>query len=160
SGNLGTVSAPTQPTSYTYDSLGNLTQVQQGSQTRTFVYDAMSRLKQATNPESGAIGYTYYDNSNLQTRTDARNVLTTYVYDGLNRVVTRTYSGPAPGGTTPPVTYGYDAASVPNSRGRLTSVTSSVSSYSYGSYDAFGRLLSGTQTTDGQPYTMTYQYNL
>src|SRR5262249_39217853 len=143
-GNLGSVATPTQPTSYTYDSLGNLTHVQQGNQSRTFTYDSLSRLRQATNPESGAIGYTYYDNGNLQTRTDARNVLTTYTYDGLNRLVTRTYSGPAPGGTTPAVTYGYDAASVSNSKGRLTSVSSSVSSYSYGGYDAAGRVLSGT----------------
>jgi YD repeat-containing protein len=58
------------------------------------------------------------------------------------------------------VTYGYDAGAVPNSKGRLTSVSSSVSSYSYGSYDVMGRVLTGTQTTDGQPYTMSYQYNL
>ncbi|MEK6287871.1 MAG: hypothetical protein AABO57_19300, partial [Acidobacteriota bacterium] len=160
-GNLGTVTAPVQPTNYTYDSRGNLTQVVQGSQSRSFVYDGLSRLKQATNPESGTINYTYDDNGNLQTKTDARSVVTTFAYDGLNRVTTRTYSGPAPGGTTPGVTYVYDTLGAgQNGKGRLTSVSSSVSSYSYGSYDVMGRVLTGTQTTDGQNYSMSYQYNL
>ncbi|MEK6304171.1 MAG: hypothetical protein AABO41_26080, partial [Acidobacteriota bacterium] len=152
-GSLGLVGSPTQPTSYTYDSRNNLTQVAQGGQSRSFVYDGLSRLKQATNPESGSINYTYFDNSNLQTKSDARGVVTTYGYDGLNRVTSRTYSGPAPGGTTPAVTYVYDTLGAAlNGKGRLTSVSSSVSSYSFGSYDMMGRLLTGTQTTDGQPY--------
>jgi YD repeat-containing protein len=161
SGNLGLVTSPVQPTSYSYDSRGNLTQVVQGSQTRSFVYDALSRLKQATNPESGTINYAYDDNSNLLTKTDARGVVTAYAYDGLNRVTSRTYSGPAPGGTTPAVSYVYDTLGAAlNGKGRLTSVSSSVSSYSYGSYDVMGRPLTGTQTTDGNSYTMSYGYNL
>jgi RHS repeat-associated protein len=151
---------PVQSTSYSYDALGNLTQVVQGGQTRTFIYDALSRLKTATNPENLAINYTYFDNNNLLTKTDARNVVTTYGYDGLNRVKTRLYSGPSPGGATPGVTYTYDAAGVPNSKGRLTSVSSSVSTYSYTNFDAAGRVLACTQSTGGQPYNMSYQYNL
>jgi len=159
-GSLGTLTAPTQPTSYAYDSRGNLTQVSQGGQTRSFVYDGLSRLTQATNPESGAISYTYDGDGNLKTKTDARSVVTTFNYDGLNRVTSRTYSGPAPGGTTPAVTYTYDTLGAAlNGKGRLTSISSSVSSYSYGSYDVMGRAVTGTQTTDGQNYTMSYQYN-
>ncbi|MEK6322106.1 MAG: RHS repeat-associated core domain-containing protein [Acidobacteriota bacterium] len=160
-GSLGSVTAPTQPTSYTYDSRGNLTQVAQGSQTRSFIYDGLSRLKQATNPESGTISYTYDDNGNLKTKTDARGVVTTFAYDGFNRVVTRTYSGTQPGPSTPAVTYVYDTLGAGlNGKGRLTSVSSSVSSYSYGSYDVMGRVVTGTQSTDGQNYAMSYQYNL
>lgn len=160
-GNLGSVSAPVQPTKYSYDVLGKLTRVEQDTQpARRFVYDALSRLKQAANPENGTINYAYDDNGNLLTRTDARTVVTTLSYDGLNRVISKTYSGPGPGGTTPTVTYSYDDAAVPNSKGLLTAVTSSVSRYSYGSYDAMGRVLTGTQTTDGQSYPMSYQYNL
>jgi YD repeat-containing protein len=110
------------------------------------------------NPESGTINYDYYDNGNLWHKTDARGVVTTFTYDGLNRVVTRTYSGPAPGGTTPAVTYTYDTLGAAlNGKGRLTSVRSSVSTYSYGSYDVVGRIVTGTQTTDGQNYAMSYQ---
>lgn len=166
--NLGSVTSPVQPTSYFYDALGNLTVVQQGGQQRIFTYDSLSRLTSAKNPEqvntSGqmvATTYAYYDNGNLQTKTDARSVVTTYVYDGLNRATSRTYSGPAPGGTTPGVNYVYDTLGAGlNGKGRLTSVSSSVSSYSYGSYDAMGRVLTGTQTTDANSYPVSYQYNL
>jgi uncharacterized protein RhaS with RHS repeats len=59
------------------------------------------------------------------------------------------------------VTYVYDTLGASlNGKGRLTSVSSSVSSYTYGSYDVMGRVLTGTQTTDGQAYSMSYQYNL
>ncbi|MEK6324032.1 MAG: hypothetical protein AABN33_20510 [Acidobacteriota bacterium] len=58
----------------------------------------------------------------------------------MNRVTTRTYSGAPPGSTTPGVTYIYDGTATLNLKGRLTSVSSSVSSYSYGSYDVVGRV--------------------
>jgi len=93
SGSLGTVASPTQPTFYVYDVLDDLTTVTQGGQTRTFVYDSLKRLKQATNPEGGAVDYTYDANSNLLTKQDARLITTTYAYDALNRVISRTYAG-------------------------------------------------------------------
>jgi len=59
------------------------------------------------------------------------------------------------------VTYAYDTLGASlNGKGRLTSISSAVSTYGYGRYDVMGRVLSGTQTTDGQSYTMSYQYNL
>jgi RHS repeat-associated protein len=160
-GSLGSLSSPNQPTSYIYDSRGNLTQVSQGGQSRTFTYDGLSRLKQANNPESGATNYTYYDNGNLETKTDARGVVTTLTYDGLNRITTRIYSGAQPGPSTPAVTYTYDTLGAGlNGKGRLTSVSSSASSHSYGSYDVMGRPVTSTQSTNGQNYNFSYQYNL
>src|SRR5207245_6851060 len=44
--------------------------------------------------------------------------------------------------------------------GRLASVSSSVSSYSYSSYDALGRALSASQTLGSQTYSMSYSYDL
>ena len=155
SNSLGSTSSPVQPTSYAYDVLGNLLTVTQGSQTRTFNYDSLSRLRSALNPESGTITYNYDDNGNLSNKIDARNIVSTYGYDALNRVISRSYSD-----GTPTVTYVYDAAGIANSKGKLTSVSSSVSSYGYSSYDALGRVLGGTQTTDGQAYTMGYDYDL
>jgi RHS repeat-associated protein len=146
---------PAQPTSYTYDTLGNLTQVSQGIQTRTFSYSSLSRLTSATNPESGTISYQYDANGNLTQKTDARGVTATYAYDALNRAVSRTYSD-----STPAVTYTYDASTVTNSKGRLTSVSSSVSATSYSGYDAVGKIIGSSQTTDNQSYSMTYGYNL
>jgi RHS repeat-associated protein len=156
-------------TGYAYDARGNLKIVSQGRQTRTFAYDGLSRLKSATNPEVCAqqatggcspvpVTFAYDAASNLKSKTDARGVITSYDYDALNRPVTRSYSAPAGLPSTPAVTYAYDTA--PNGTGRLASVTSSVSAYSYDSYDAIGRVKSSTQTTDGQRYRMSYAYDL
>jgi RHS repeat-associated protein len=142
-------------TSYSYDTLDNLTTVSQGAQTRTFSYDSLKRLTSATNPESGTIQYLYDNDGNLQQKTDARGITTTYVYDQLNRVTTRSYSD----GVTPAVNYYYDTLT--NGKGRLTSVSSSISTTSYGQYDAMGRVKQSTQTIDGQTYTFSnYNYNL
>jgi YD repeat-containing protein len=102
-GNLGTVDAPVQPTTYSYDALGNLTLVQQGGQQRQFVYDSLSRLREAYNPEQVnsssqqvATTYSYDDASNLLSRTNPTGSAVSFTYDGLNRVLTKTLSS---GGT-------------------------------------------------------------
>jgi RHS repeat-associated protein len=164
-------------TTYEYDVLDDLTTVTQGVQMRTFSYDSLKRLTSATNPESGTIGYTYDDNGNVTTHTDARNVVTCYGtwggsscdtrtgYDALNRPMKKTYSDSTPG-----VTYTYDDSSVSNSKGRLTQVSSTVSKTNYfgydtmgqviGGYDAMGRVTASSQVTNGQTYTFAYGYNL
>jgi RHS repeat-associated protein len=163
--NLGSTSAPVQPTSYAYDVFGNLLKVTQGSQPpRSFTYDALSRLRTATHPESGTVNYEYDEDGNLTKKIDSRfvpnssttRIATSYAYDALNRVTSRSYND----GMTPTASYVYDAENVANSKGRLTSVSSSVSSYSYGEYDELGRVKKGTQTTDGQAYVMSYDYDL
>ncbi len=141
-------------TSYSYDTLDNLMTVSQGSQTRTFVYDSLKRLASATNPESGTVSYQYDNNGNLTQKTDARGVVTTFAtYDALNRPTTRSYSDGTPG-----VTYAYDSAT--NGKGRLASVSSSVATYSYSSYDALGRATGGTQIIGSQSYSVGYTYDL
>jgi RHS repeat-associated protein len=147
-------------TSYSYDTLDNLITVTQatptqGTQTRNFVYDSLKRLTSASNPESGAISYTYDPNGNLLTKTDARPVTATYAYDSLNRATTRSYSD-----GTPAVTYTYDSTSITNGKGRLASVSSSVSTYSYNGYDAMGKPTSATETLGSQNYSVGYTYDL
>jgi YD repeat-containing protein len=115
----------TVATNYAYDKLSRLQTITQGSQTRTFTYDALGRLKTEKHPESSAAGssysYTYDANSNILTKTDARGITTTFVYDELNRVTSKSYSD-----GTPPVTYFYDSQpagspiSIQNPVGRLT----------------------------------------
>src|SRR5260370_7316472 len=108
-------SLTTQYTTNAYNVLNELTTVTQGSQTRTYVYDALGRLLSATTPESGttcfgsvtgttcnADGYDQYDN--LQKRTDARGVLTSYGYDTLNRLTGISYN--VSGATGVPATAG------------------------------------------------------
>ncbi|MFY9622207.1 MAG: hypothetical protein WAQ99_20495 [Pyrinomonadaceae bacterium] len=129
--------------------LGNLRHVYQGTQTRTFIYDSLSRVRTAQNPESGTITYTYDDNGNLLTKVDARSITSSYVYDSLNRVTSRTYSD-----GTPPVSYVYDTLAQ-NGKGRLTSISSNVSSYNYSGYDAMGRVTGASQGIGTQTYTIT-----
>src|SRR5215217_2882077 len=142
-------------TSYDYDVFGNLRHVYQGAQTRTFNYDSLSRLRSAVNPESGTINYMYDDNGNLLTRTDARGVVSTYAYDALNRPTTRSYSD-----GTPTVTYSYDAIGIANSKGRLTSVSSSIANYNYSGFDGMGRINGSSQIMGSQIYTASYTYDL
>lgn len=163
-------------TNYTYDVFGNLRKVAQGSQERYFAYDSLGRLIRTKNPEqdvnSGlpsvtdpitgwsqwSTAYTYDANSNLETLTDPRGVVTTNAYDQLSRIKTITYTNDPT--NTAPVTFNYDASDVANSKGRLTSVVSSVSTYNYTEYDSLGRIKSSSQITDGRPpYAMSYGYD-
>ncbi len=151
-GNLGSASAPSQPTSYTYDVLSNLRRVDQGSQQRFFMYDSLSRLRRAKSPEQAAgslasnmtdsvtgnaqwsMAYDYDNNGNLTARVDARDVTTTYAYDALNRNTSVSYSD----GTTPAVYRYYDSAT--NGRGRLYwDQAVGVSANAFTAYDAVGR---------------------
>lgn len=175
-GTLGGYVSPAQPTAYTYDPLGNLTSVRQGGQlqngqyaggqTRSFTYSSLARLTSALNPEvcqeqpqggcaPAAVTYEYDAAGNLKKKTDARGVVTAYSYDALGRVTSRSYTD-----GTPAVTYAYDDPEVPHSKGRLTSVGSSVSTYVYASYDARGRVRGSAQTTGGTTYVMTYEHDL
>ena len=159
-GNLGTISAPAQPTVYTFDTLDNLVQVNQGIQVRSFNYDSLGRLRQANNPETGTINYNYDFNGNKIKKTDAKGVETNYIYDTLNRITTRTHSD-----GTPTVTYTYENPNIPYSKGKLTKVSSSSTSTglmetNYTQFNQLGELLASQQITNGQTYYFAYQYNL
>lgn len=167
-------------TDYVYDALGNLRKVRQasaqGAQERYFAYDSLGRLVRTSNPEQEtnaslpqhtdpitgreqwATAYSYDVLNGTRTATDPRGVVTTTAYDQLGRVKSVSHTNdPA---NTPTVTYTYDAADVPNSKGRVTSITSSASTYRYTGYDALGRLTGSAQVTEGQTYAMSYGYDL
>lgn len=167
--------ALTQSTTYDYDARGNLKQVHQGEQTRTFNYDSLGRLVSSITPETGAIGngftsYEYDIASNLTKRTDPRNIVTTYTYDTLNRLLTRSYSD-----STPTATYFYDGNLPANlappgfipqfAMGRTTAVVTQTTTREqatglFHTYDNVGRIPQSIQLLDGQYYITNNQYNL
>lgn len=95
---------PIWVTTYTLDALGNLTQVvQNSSHQRSFTYDSLSRLLTSSNPETGAITYTYNPDGTLLTKQDGRLITTSYTWDALLRQTGATYSN-----GDPSITYTYD----------------------------------------------------
>jgi YD repeat-containing protein len=190
----GTSQAPSMETDYGYDFLNNLLSVNQcgalctspasnGPIVRSFQYDSLSRLLSATNPETGRVTYSYDANNNLKTKIDARGVTTSYQYDLLNRVLSKSFSGDV--SKTPLSCYQYNASSAacsqanPNWIGRLTnawtqsaSTTSSCSTSasfltkrSISCYDEMGRITNEQQYTlasqaSGVNYLPQYIYDL
>ncbi len=163
---------PAQSTNYSYNTLGSLVKVSQGSQNRFFKYDSLGRLIRLRQPEQAtnsalllgdiitanndwSIGSTYDNNGNVLTTTDAKNVVTTYTYDALNRPLTRSYND-----GTPAVTNTYDAAGVDYSKGQLTEVSNSISTSKFTQFDNLGKPKVSQQITEGNTYTSSYQYNL
>lgn len=155
-------------TTYSYDALDDLITVSQGGQTRSFSYDSLKRLLSATNPESGNVCYGtrvsgvcqadgYDDDGNLLHRTDARGVQANYTYDALGRMLTTSYANDS--NSTPTVTYSYDP-NITYGKGRLSSVSSTVSTSNYTVFDALGRVKTASQVMGAQTYTMTYTYDL
>jgi len=96
------------------------------------MYDSLKRLLRTRNPEQStlgsltlsdpisgnsawSIGYQYDSNGNLTQKTDARGVVSTYVYDALNRNTTVDHSDTA--SINPDVKRFYDGAT--NGKGRF-----------------------------------------
>jgi RHS repeat-associated protein len=145
-------------TVYGYDALDNFLSVQQKGndansanwRTRTFTYNSLSQLLTAYNPESGVISYTYDNDGNVATKTDARGIITCYgslngsactpSYDELHRMKDKTLSD-----GTQNSSYVYDASSfwgvtVENPVGRRIASTAAAGSLgSIVSYDVMGR---------------------
>ena len=169
----------TLQTSYTYNVLNELTQVTEGSQTRSFVYDALGRLTSSSIPEmlvnsvqhSTSLFYDQWDN--MTSRTDGRGVVTTYSYDGLNRLAAVGYSVGSSGVTAPAnvckapgassnnasicFTYGTTPASYNN--GLLVSMTDTLGSENY-TYNSLEQLTQLQKLINGTTYTMGYSSNL
>ena len=170
-------------TSYTYNVFNQLAQVTQGAQTRTYVYDALGRLNSSTTPEAGTVCLgTYsgttcqangYDNwNNLLYRTDARGVVTNYLYDSLNRLTGITYpTVPAGVAAMPNVceangatsnnanvcfTYGTSATSYNNGLPLTMTDPTGSESYTYNSLEQVTQLQKVIGTT---VYPISYTYN-
>jgi RHS repeat-associated protein len=160
-------------TTYNYDLLDNLVQINQGGQIRKFKYDSLSRLTFELTPEQDATindgtgvfwstQYTYTGFGAIETLKDARGVLTTYGYDGLNRPFTITYntSGAPAVEPTTNVSINYNNfSSQVTGNGKVSFITDGAGREDY-SYDGLSRLASKTRTIDVvNQYTTGYEYN-
>ncbi|MBI4854828.1 MAG: RHS repeat-associated core domain-containing protein, partial [Acidobacteria bacterium] len=125
-------------------------------------------------PETGANGngitlYEYDIASNLTKRTDPRGIITTYTYDTLNRLLTRSYSD-----STPTASYFYDGK-LPNiappgftpqfAMGRTTAIVTEATAREqatglFHTYDNVGRITRSVQLVDGRYFPTNTQYNL
>ncbi len=181
----GASQSPSMETDYAYDTLNNLLMVSQfggahgssGARKRTFFYDNLSELVTASNPETGTVGYSYYPNGEVQSRTDARGIQTQYGYDSMNRLLSKIYSNDPSGTPASCYQYGNTSDTTNFTGGRLInawtqtaqSCPSSPSSYltlrSIQMYDQLGRLKGEQQFTlasqaTGKIYKPQYAYNL
>ena len=134
-GRVVKVTPPTGPSvAYTYDAADKLLTVVRGGLTTTLTYDFGGRKTSMNDPDMGIWGYTYDALGNLKTQTDARGCITTLVYDSLNRLTGKTYSG-ACSGTA--VAYTYDSGT--NGIEHRTGMSDGSGSTSW-SYDSRGRM--------------------
>jgi RHS repeat-associated protein len=185
----GNVTQITDPlgrvTDLAYDALGRSTQqtlpAPQASVTRPVVqygYDGQDQLLTVTDPrklvtaytvdglgnqgalespDTGRTSNTYDLAGNLKTSMDARGKVSTYSYDAINRVTRIDYV------TGPSTVFEYDGgmAGLKNAIGKLTGMTDESGNTAY-AYDAFGRLLSKTQTivvgNTTRAFTVGYAY--
>jgi len=164
-------------TTYTYDVLDNLTAVSQASgtvngqavagQPRSYSYDSLGRPTSATTPESGTVT-NYYTTSgggscaadpSLVCRVqDARGIVKTLTYDGINRLTGVQY--PVSDGT-PGQTFTYDTGGAAAfALDRLVKVTDGPTNSQTYSYDNLGRIISVSQVIDQTTYQISYGYNL
>ena len=162
-------------TTYTYDVFDDLISVSQAAmgpvggqqlagQSRSSSYDNLGRQTSTTTPETGTIT-TYYTDVNgnacagdisLSCRVqDARGIVKTFTYDGINRLTGVQYSD-----TTPSEINTYDTGGAAAfALGRLVKVTEGTNTRTYG-YDVLGRITAVSNVIDQTTYPVSYIYNL
>jgi RHS repeat-associated protein len=174
-------------TTYTYDDLNDLVAVAQSGQTRSYAHDMLGRLTSAKVPEVNYAGtqcsttFGYDANGNLtskvaplenQDSSCSSTVTTTYAYNSLNQLTSKTYSD-----GTPSVSFSYGQSSVTlgswssgtltNPLGRLTEATTtssgSVKTGVVYSYDPVGRTSEFWQCNPSNcgasAYALSYTYD-
>ena len=137
-------------TTYSYNGRDQLELIDQQGRQRSFEYDGHGRLSARITPEQGRTEYLYYLDDTVRQSKDARNITSTWQYNGRHLPTALSYSD----GTTPEVGYAYDAA------GNRTSMTDGLGSVSY-QYNQLSQLQAETRSFTGVgSFTLSYQYNL
>lgn len=177
-GNLVSVTDPNGKSKTTYfDALNRETgTVDEIGASRTFTYDQRDAPISETDPRSlptsyirngwgeviqeesadaGKIVYVRNERGLITSRTDARGIVTTYVYDAAGRQSEISY----PNESSLNVVYHHDNTDNGNPGiGRLTNVSDASGTVHY-SYDLLGRRLSETRNIDGASFTIQYRYD-
>ncbi len=150
-----------QTTGYEYNAAGDMTKVTNALGIDTDIdYDLRGLKTSMDDPDMGEWFYAYDGNGNLWTQTDAKGDIITFGYDGLNRILTKTYTiyDSQETEATRNVTYTYDLAI--NGVGQLYSVSNTDVTTIYDEYDAMGRVLSVSKTIAGaQEQTIDTTYD-
>src|SRR5262249_57573379 len=104
---------------------------------------------------------TYTDFSAVATKTEARGVVITNGYDGLNRLTSVSYDTSHAAGvaSTPGVTCNFDTSTTSSTKGLMLSASTSAGYQEVYSYDSFNRPTGETYTIDGKTYTVSHQLN-
>jgi RHS repeat-associated protein len=149
-----TLDGATYDTYTTYDMLGRLVKIQDAKGNQTFKrWDGLNRLVEFKDANSGTTTYTYNAAGQLIETVDAKGQKIQYTYDKLGRRITNNLG----------VKWNYDETNCVNGKGRLTSATYPVGSYSIQSYDALGRITKETRTIKNSigntTATLDYRYD-
>ncbi len=149
-----------QNTLYSYNAAGDMIEVENDLHFSTLIsYDARGLKTSMDDPDMGEWHYTYDENGNLSTQTDAKENLITFYYDVLNRVYNKIYTIPAsePQNTNN-VEYRYDGdglSSCTNCLGLLTKVNNTSVLTINDVFDAMGRVKRVTKTISGEVAQVT-----
>jgi RHS repeat-associated protein len=140
--------------SFDSDAFGNMKRVvdSAGNQLQTSAYNARGMLTQRTDMDMGSWGFTPNALGETVAQTDAKGQTTTFVFDGLGRLTSRTEDA---GTSTSTWTWGTSGAA--KNIGRLASVSGPGYSETY-TYDSYGRP-AGTTIVADSTYQIDYTYN-
>lgn len=179
-------------TKYTYDTLSRLTESEQGAQRRYFKYDGLGRkIRQKLAEQSATLNdagsyvgagqagaqwseaYLYDERSNMTLKTDARGVMTHFVYgdvntgapDPLNRLRVLYYNLSGPRDTSVNINPAYNIVydyETTGDQDRIKKIDSTGLVKEEYSYDSEGRVRDHTQTVstrENYPMTLSYIYD-
>ena len=109
---------PAAVTSYSYDLQDHLTAVTDAEgNTTTYTYSDRDLMTQQTSPVSGVTTFAYDEHGEQVSEIDARGIVMTRSFYALDRVTAIAYPTPSLN-----ITFTYDDAAVPFSKGRLTRI--------------------------------------
>ncbi len=142
-------------TYYDFDPFGNLVKMTDaGGAQASYVYNIRGFKTSSSDPDAGSWTYTPNSLNELVTQVDAKSQTTSFDYDLLGRMISRT----EPESTTATTwTYGTSAAS--HNIGRLTAVSKPDGYAESYTFDAIGRPAQSSYTEDGTAYLVNYTYN-